>query len=787
MNHNYIIKFIISYLVAVVISTSAICTLSANQDSPTIEQLDFANGLFRRGMYRMAINEYKKFIELNPYDENLHQAYFGIAESNYFAKSYEDAVAAYRKYIELFPEGERASISKVRIGEAFFFGKRYDEALNTLLILEKEIEDYNLSLAVYFYIAKAFKTKGNIKEAHRYYTMVIRRAKTGEYAFHSLFELGELASSDSGYAKALNYFSKAHRAAYSDETRILALYQVAQMQFSSGDYTASADTFSDIVKTFPESETAPSALANFLLSLFNTGRYKDVTTEYAKAKAKIGDEGPYFDIHFVAACAYAEVEDYDEALSIIDTLSTSRKAGQDNLNKAALKRVEILLKSKRFEDALKVIDSDIQGLKINRDHALFFRGEALYGLERFSEASAVYEEVIEEFADSELRLDATYSLAYTKKVVSEDEEASQLFLDFFNQTEDDPRRQIALYNTILLYIKLGNLQEAQNQSKVFLDKFEGSDLRPKVLFKLGSVHSEMKEYDEAVKIYKRLIDLSKDGESLDDVHFLIGYNLQLSRRYKEALGYYKKIGVKKGSDGLYASALKNMALIYFLVDDKPKAAEIYDRITTEISPEALDIEAYIWLGRYYSNNKRFNDALRIIDVAPVKGAETEKGKELVYIKAEAYRSLGDPEKAIEHYNTILSGERGNVFSGAAHIGKGICLMAKKEFDSARAEFDIAIVENTDDNTITMRARFETAAIESVSGNFEEASKLYMLVAILYEDDNYCPKALFRAGENFQAIGKTQEAKKAYEELVVQYSKDPLADRARDKLAKINRQ
>ncbi|MDD5439937.1 MAG: hypothetical protein PHS37_07110, partial [Candidatus Omnitrophica bacterium] len=44
-----------------------------------VEQLDFANGLFQRGFYDMAITEYRKFITLFPKDNYTPDAFFGIA------------------------------------------------------------------------------------------------------------------------------------------------------------------------------------------------------------------------------------------------------------------------------------------------------------------------------------------------------------------------------------------------------------------------------------------------------------------------------------------------------------------------------------------------------------------------------------------------------------------------------------------------------------------------------------------------------------------------------------
>ena len=81
----------------------------------------------------------------------------------------------------------------------------------------------------------------------------------------------------------------------------------------------------------------------------------------------------------------------------------------------------------------------------------------------------------------------------------------------------------------------------------------------------------------------------------------------------------------------------------------------------------------------------------------------------------------------------------------------------------------------------MRARFELAGIEHLKGDLEQAYKLYMMVAILYDNNDYCPKALLKAGEIFQTLGKVEEAKKAYREIANKYKRTDFAKEAKDRL------
>ena len=57
------------------------------------------------------------------------------------------------------------------------------------------------------------------------------------------------------------------------------------------------------------------------------------------------------------------------------------------------------------------------------------------------------------------------------------------------------------------------------------------------------------------------------------------------------------------------------------------------------------------------------------------------------------------------------------------------------------------------------------------GNFDEASKAFMGVALLYDDPAITPRALKKAATAYQRAGKTAEADKVVKQLRERYPKD----------------
>jgi len=156
---------------------------------------------------------------------------------------------------------------------------------------------------------------------------------------------------------------------------------------------------------------------------------------------------------------------------------------------------------------------------------------------------------------------------------------------------------------------------------------------------------------------------------------------------------------------------------------------------------------------------------------------------VAYFMAEALRGLKEYNTAIDEYNKILSPASENcaVFAGASYIGRGICYAEISEYDKASEDFVYVMEKYKYDDTLTMKGRFELARVKELLGLKEEARRLYMLVAILYNNDYYGPEALFRAGIISEALGRGHEALAAFKEIIEKYKESHVYEKAIKKI------
>ncbi|MBN1353442.1 MAG: tetratricopeptide repeat protein, partial [Candidatus Omnitrophica bacterium] len=486
MRRNYAKAMFYGWVLIIPMFLRGSLSVYAESITPT-EQLDFADGLLDKGFYRMAAEEYRRFIESFPESEYVAEAYFGLAESLFYSKLYSEAIDWYRKYSEHFPAGKDYVASALRTGQILFLANKYDEALDHFSSIKKD----NLNAAelqtLYFYTGKVHGAKGEKDKAVQVFKEAVgaNPSKDSELTSLALLEIGDMLSAESDYEKAVPYYVKAQECACSEEVVNVAVYKQAEAYFYAGNYTTAGELFRGIVKKRPAGGILQDSLANLLLSSFYDSAYKDVVSEYEKNEGLITNGKAFLNAYYIVACAYAELERYDEALSILDKLLASDSLSEENRQRAFLKKAEILIKAKRFGAAKDLLEVHIGKTQSESAEPLFLRAEAFYGLGNYGASYILYKEISEKFTASPFYDYAIYNMAYALKADGKERPAIRSFIKYFHTGKDKRKREEALYNAILTEKELTLTKDAIRHSRIFLSAFKNGNKYDKVLFQLG--------------------------------------------------------------------------------------------------------------------------------------------------------------------------------------------------------------------------------------------------------------------------------------------------------------
>jgi tetratricopeptide (TPR) repeat protein len=755
------------------------------QSRPDLEAIDFANGLFERGFWTMALEEYKKFVYTFPESDFLDEAYYGVAESLFFLKDYPKAIGAFNSYKELYPEGAKIQIIHLRLGQCAYFTERYASALTHFKRADVTKMDEDFRPIYYLYAGKTHARLKHFSKAQKALTKAIDLSPQTEYAFHATMELADLANQKENFIQAIEHYQDLYTLADTTKRKANVLYKQGEVYLFIKRYPKAIESFERILSEFPDQEIAADAQKSLLMAHYNAEQYRDVVRAFENNEERI-HKGPVvdvFDAYYLTALAQIQLNAREEALALLNKILRREDLPDEQSRKAMIKRVEILVALGHFQKALALTEDYLPKVARDKDELLFWKAEALYGLKDYEKAAYVYQQIQTQYKDSGRPDEVLYALAYAQWKADHLAEAAALFEQYATQGDNDAHQKEAAYNVIVIYQDLNEHAAAIEFAETFIDKFPASERTEKVLYLLGHLYSKANEHARAVEVCQKLVKLFPASDRLQDVWFLLAFSFQSLDKDQEALRYYGKLHAREIARHLRYPALKNSALIHLDNQAKQKAADTFFEIIRAYPDNDLKLETLLWVAEAYYLSQQYEPMVTVLSQAETKADEkqTQAQGQITFLKAQAFRQLGEIQKAQEHYSALLAMPEDTPYRAASHIGLGLCHMHENKYAKAQQAFETALLENTEDNTITMRARYEMANLYRAMEDYEKAAKFYMFVSVLYDEERFCAPALFKAGEMFELLDQKQKALSVYQELVKRYPKSAFSEKARQKL------
>lgn len=179
--------------------------------------------------------------------------------------------------------------------------------------------------------------------------------------------------------------------------------------------------------------------------------------------------------------------------------------------------------------------------------------------------------------------------------------------------------------------------------EITLEKAEGivvtDDVKER--FKTGNSLFEEENYEEAIKVYKEIIEEFPDAYI---INYSIGNSYFQLEQYEEAQKYYQKV-LDQEPD--HVKTLMGMGNCYLNRDEVDKAMEYYEKIDIE---KISDPTVLYNIGTIYYNNSRFEEALAYYKKAVER---RENFLDARYQLGLAYLSLGKNQEALSEFESYL--------------------------------------------------------------------------------------------------------------------------------------
>lgn len=747
------------------------------------EKIDFAQGLLNQAQYTLAIAQFEEFIKEFPASSFLQDAYLGSGECYFFLQQYDKAIEVLQKYLADFPEAKSKGTAQVRLGQCFYMKNNLDESLNHFNAVSADGLTNQFKQTLYFFKGQILAAKDNAEEAAANYKAAAEIPEATAYTAQAYFKWGTLVAR-TDYNAAIEKYLKAYAVADTSELKAAIGIKQGEAYYLMKHYDEAADVFKKTMEAYPNLSVYPDAVANWYTVLLAQKKNDEIIAHFNQQFKGAVDKAEYQAVYLSAAKAFSASGNVGQAMAVMDKILALAGISEQQKAMVALQKARVLAENGKCADAVTFIDGHLNGDAGIKAPLLLLKGKCHLTLKQYDNSWAAYEQVSRDFAGSPSMTEAFCGMAYVRYGQEQYEVAAGLFMDCYNNGQDETFRRDALYNAYVAYKKTGVDDKTIEIAEQYIKLTPPADHHSDVTLGLSILYTKRQMYDKAGELMAPYLN-DADETTRRSAIFQMAYNLQLAGKSEDSLMWYDKMINDGKNDKLTYLAVKNSFMIYLQLKNDDKAAEMMQRAVLSFENNDMPLKTYLWLVEHW---QAANDVQKMLDVLAVAEKRFAQDPDFVSVKfflGQAYRMHDDCKKAFEQYDAVINGDKSGVYKGRARLGKGVCSTGLGDYVTAQKELEQAIVDSPDDAFVAMRARFALAHNAELMKNYEMAVKLYLVVDVLYKDAEYAPMALMRAASIFEEqLNNKKDALSAYTKIVNVYPKSPEAAKAQEKVTQL---
>ncbi|TWT83047.1 tol-pal system protein YbgF [Planctomycetes bacterium CA13] len=323
------------------------------------------------------------------------------------------------------------------------------------------------------------------------------------------------------------------------------------------------------------------------------------------------------------------------------------------------------------------------------DRALFYSGEAAYGLGDSERAITLYDKMI--------------SLSNAK---------------------ESPLRCDALYARGVAYEQLDQFDSAVASFRQLLSNCDKSDLVTDVHLRLGDTWILKKRYDDAIEAFDKALESTEDEDDLSYALFRQAYALAQAQRPKEAAEKYERLLTVYPDSTNAAAAMLASAQTTYRSGDIDEAAKRFERVLNQKSPDA-STEAAHWLARIHLSKNDPESAKNVATKHLSAGATGKFKAELQLDLAEAL-SL-DPAMIKESFDVFEQVYRDAPDSPVAPRALYNAAFSALQLNQPETAIELAseFLQRFGDDILAPDVRFVAAESQLATQKYGEAATAYL--------------------------------------------------------------
>jgi len=600
--------------------------------------------------------------------------------------------------------------------------------------------------------------------------------------------------------------AEAYLKSYTDgKLRAEVLYIKAEAALRSGDNKQAASAYDELLKSYGEHADRSKWLVRRGYALAGMGDHKAVIASLAPAVVDLSESALRAEAYQLLGLARQTLKDYSGA---VNDLSVSLKL--DAERSGADEVLWTLAESQRLAGDLPASQASLERLATEYpqskllDSAFYRRGEAAYAAGDWAGAEAAYRRVVNEYPKSQFAPYARFGLAWTA-LGKNDPAAAVAAVDGLLKTNGPAELETqGRYARALALEQLGKFQPAIDDLQVYLKAKAPGGERSEAMYRLGRCQVGLNKIEDALATFNALLKADSGYEGAPKVLYEIGWIHKRAERPADSAKAFAKLAKQYGSSPLVAEALFHVGEEAYGRQDYQAAIDaFYDAREKADSPELEEKSAYN-LGLTYFHKGDFAKAEQWFHFEIEKFPKGALAQNAQFRKAESQFKQKKYREALAEFKKVHS-PIDQDFLPLAALRIGQCAAQLEDWKSAEAflseavkkfgssphaaetNYELAwakqnlgqvdealklyeLVTEQSQDVVAARARFMIGEIYFERKDHNEAVRHFFRAAVGYDFPEWQARAHFEAGRCFEVMGKLDQAKKSYQEVVDKFGR-----------------
>jgi TolA-binding protein len=744
-------------------------------EAPDQRQLEYANALFTRKMYDLAIPEYQKYLDDYPGRSGRANAYFSLGECYRNLGRAASARTNLQKVLNDYGESEFAGPAAFALAEMAFRDKDYAAALPLFHRSAAKSKEPAVALSARYFEARCLEAPGRKEEAADIYAQVAEAGNPNPYREDARVTAASIFAARGRKIDALKQYealaNEAQKPALKAESAVRGgMMALDLLQTGNGKSDkAMAERAAELLqkaRALPEAGKFRAIAQVGLRKLqYQTGQYTQLLADYKKGLDQL-PEAAQAEVLLLAANSERQLGHSKEAEALYRQIIAQYPDREEAKDAAYQQLINVYNSDPSALSA--AVDEFLATNPTNEraDQAKLLKAEALYKQQTYTEAALIYGELRGSQLSPRLRAEAAYKLGLCHVQAKNIPEIIEAFTYYVQTFPDNSQVPAALAQRALAYEQSKNYTAALVDLNIILAKYPKAHEREASLQLKALILGQQDNTKGMVETFRQLLKEFPKSSVAAQAQYYIGKAAFEAKDYKTALTALNAAR-QLNKEQYYNLASLRVILCQFYLKDRAALTKEVNNFMANSPNVNVPADVLEWLGIEYYNEKNFEAAEKYLSaLRKIDNPGSIKPDFLFYLGDAATKLKKLPE-AEDAFGKYLQTAKDPAGTAKVLLALGaVKISAHKPDDAQKIAEEIMALQP--EGRVNAEARLLAGEVQLERRNFDDAAKAFKGVALLYDDPAITPRALDKAALAFRQAGKTEEADRLSRELRERY-------------------